>query len=361
MVVRYSYTKTEPGAVGASLSKFFAGLESADKTFNRAANSNVIIPLSSALSPDSIDAELDVLAVVHPSRFFTISLDDKLSAIEASVSARCHALSKSEHVCADLIRIAAPRALFAAVPSLIRANALTDKPTELYLADASIPFEYLAPLAGNVSTMALDSGDFEGRFDELSRTEKLVKNVLDMQWVGLGLWRDEIKDVFGRPLVREFARVIRSVEITSLSPDARDSAAALLLAGWIADRAGVGRSVRATEGGFECSDGAGRSLRLNFRKAPACGGSRVTEVVFRFDSLHVGNQAQDQYVRLRHSGEALETLVDLNVSYRTTRPFEEESRVNRIRRYFLIGESMTNYTAASRLAMEFVRASRSSK
>lgn len=355
MALRYSYTKTTLSAVSTALTALFASLESEQQSFNRAANANVIIPLSGVAKLEPLEADLDTLSLVHPSRFFVIYVDNQLQSPEVYISARCHALSKSEHVCSEILRIAFPAAQFAAIPSLIRANTLTDMPTEVYLADADFPKEFLTGLLENGNTLALDSAEFEGRFDALEQLEGMVDTVLDLQWVGLGLWRDEIKDLFSRPLVREYVRSIRSVEVASTAPEGRDSAAALLVGAWIADRLGLARGLVYGHDGFECSDGSGRTIRLAFKKSAAAGASKLTEVLFRFDPLQVGSASQDQYIRLRRNGEALETMVDLNVSYRATRPFDDESRQSRVRRYFLIGESMTNYTAAARLALEFAR------
>ncbi|MBN8551108.1 MAG: glucose-6-phosphate dehydrogenase assembly protein OpcA [Deltaproteobacteria bacterium] len=355
MALRYDYIPTSLDGISSALTKLFSSLETKDKTFNRAAHSNVIIPVSAVGLLESIESEIDTLSLVHPSRFFVVYLDEAQPVPTASVSARCHALSKTEHVCSEVVRIACSRAGFVAVPSLIRANSLTDMATEVYLADVRVPADVLNLLIVPGNTLILDSANFEQRYDELDHLEHLVGSVLDLQWVGLGLWRDEIKDLFGRPLVREYTRAVRSVEISSSSASGSDGPAALLLAGWIAGRLGLSRTLTRVEDGVLCSDGGGRELKVKFNITRASGPSKLSEVLFTFDPLRVGSSPQSQYIRLRRNGEALETMVDLNVSYRTTRPFDDESAAGRIRRYFLIGESMTNYTAASRVALEVAR------
>jgi hypothetical protein len=72
MTIRYPYTKTEPHKIPAALDTFFAALEGADKSFSRAANFNLIIPLSSSAKLEELEDEIDAFSFVHPSRFFVL-------------------------------------------------------------------------------------------------------------------------------------------------------------------------------------------------------------------------------------------------------------------------------------------------
>lgn len=356
--LRYQYKQTAAEKVNAELAEFFAQLEGADKVFNRAANANVIIPLSSPELLEALEPQLDVLSFAHPSRFFVVYFDEKAQSLSTSVSARCHALSKSEHVCAEIIRIGFPRREVAAVPSLIRACLLTGMQTEFYLFDGRFDVQELRKFSNLGDSLILDSADFEGRYEELYTVQNLTRSVLDLQWVGLGLWRDEIKALFERPFIRSYLPAVRAVEITASSAStAATPASALLLGAWILDRMRLGSQVRWAGGDFECIATEGQSVRMSLRSTRGAAESKLLEVLFRFDPLRIGESPQDQYIRVS-CADSLETMVDLNVSFRTSRPVEDNSKTERLKRYFLIGESVTNYTASAALAQRLERMQR---
>lgn len=355
MTVRYSYVPAKRDNVNAALSALFGALENGDARFNRSAGSNLIIPLSRPELLEAVEEDIDVLSMAHPSRVFVLYFDDSLEEVQASVSARCQALSKNEHVCSEVIRVGLPRSHISAAPSVIRANLLTGIPSEFYLYDAAFDVDALRQLSTLGDTIILDSGDFEGRFDAFEQICSLAHSVLDLQWVALGIWRDEIKDLFGRPIVRDYAGNIRSVSITAqTSTGAADGASSLLLASWIAGRLGLGNQLLFGHDGFEFNTPSGQSVRISLHAVSERGPSCIREVLFRFEPLRIGTEPQEQYIRLTRA-EQLESAVELRVSFRSTRPFDDESREGRIRRYFLIGESMANYTAAARLALDLAR------
>lgn len=355
MTLRYHYTKTALNKIGSALGGFFSGLESQDKNFSRAVNFNLLIPLSSPELLDSLESELDAFSLVHPARFFVLYFDPTLTAVEASVTARCHALSKSDHVCSEIIRIGCPPGQTQAMASVVRGNLLTGLATELYLFDPRIGIETLQALAPLGDTIILDSGEFTGHLETLDVLTRLVRSVLDLQWVGLGLWRDEVKDLFSRPVIRDYLEKIQSVEITASCDQAHASgASSFLFAAWVIERLGFTSDLSYGRGGFECTNGNGKRLRVAINGEGASATPQLQSVRFRFDPLEFEGTQQEQFVQLTR-GDGLETMVDLTLSYRSRRPFDDETREGRIKRYFLIGESVTNYTAAARLALELER------
>ncbi len=353
MTTRYAYVPAKRGDVGAALTSLFAGMESEDTRYSRSTNYNVIVPLSRRELLDSLEDDIDALSLCHPSRFFVFYLDEALSELEVSVSARCQALSKKEHVCSEVIRIGGSRKQLAALPSLIRANLLTGTPSEFYLYDAGFLVSDLREIASLADTVILDSSDFEGRYQDLAAVRALTKTTLDLQWVALGIWRDEIKDLFGRSIVREYVDSIQSVSITSESSTCRgESAPAVLLGAWIASRLGVSTQVTRAGHRWECTGTSGRAIRLDFTAVSGTGDPGIREVLFKFEPLRIGPVPQEQYIRLSR-GEVLSSTVELRVSFRSSRPFDDDTRRGRLLRFFLIGESMANYTASARLAQEF--------
>jgi hypothetical protein len=232
---------------------------------------------------------------------------------------------------------------------------ITGEATEFYLYDPDFSADSLKALSGLGDTMIVDSGEFNGDFERLAAIERGARSVLDLQWVGLGLWRDEIKDLFGRPMLTDYLGLLKSIEITTQTPEPGGRVAAgALLGAWIINRLGLTENLKLGAECFECSNERERTVQLLFRSVSGAGQPCLKEVLFKFEPLQIGTTSQDRFIRLRR-GEALETIVDLHVSFRSARPFDDESHQGRIRRYFLIGESMANYTAASRLAEEFER------
>jgi len=349
----YAYIPTSPAKITSALSDMFTELRRDDQEFSRSANTNVMIAVSSRTLLGDVEAAIDALSLVHPSRFFVVFIDDALEDLSTEISARCHGLSKSAHVCSEVVRIGAPRAKLAMVPNIVRGHFMTGTATELFLFDRDLSRELLDRLAPLADSIVFDSSDFSERVDMIAEAARWCGNLVDVQWIGLGPWRDEIKTAFTSPIVRDLLPglneiAIRVAGVTREPPPF----VAILLAGWIVERLGLTHMVgrHGTLKGHLPLAG-NREVRLVFDSRPA-GEARLEEV--RFQAALPGGGTGS--VRLVHGAGGLETIVEAARSFRSIRPVEDESREALLRRFFLIGESTTNYNAALRAALHIRQA-----
>jgi glucose-6-phosphate dehydrogenase assembly protein OpcA len=342
----YAYAPTSPALISKALGDVFSAMESGEQRFNRSAHTNVIVATSSRDTLGAVEKTLDALSLVHPSRFFVVYIDDSLPAVATEISARCHGLSRSEHACSEVVRLGAPRSKLGLIPSVVRGHFMVGTPAELYLADGAVSRELVDCLTPLVDLTIFDSEDFAHRLDIIAEVARLCPALLDLEWIKLGPWRDEIKAAFSRAIVRDHLPMLTEVSIDA-SGGRGDIPPlhALLLAGWILDRLELVR-ILGHHGDLRASfpRGGGRQVRLRF------GGGRgvvaqIEEVAFRFGDGAGGGAVS--FVR----GQGLETHVELERRMRWSRPLEEEDREGLIRRYFLIGESTANYNAALRGAL----------
>lgn len=343
----YAYTPTSVGGITKTLNEVFASMQDGQQEFNRSANTNVMVAVSSREILGEMEPTIDALALVHPSRFFVVYVDDSLSDLTVELSARCHGLSKSQHVCSEVVRIGAPREKLWLVPSLVRGQFLTGTPTELLLYDAGVSRELLDRLAPLADVVFLDSEELAPQKDMLAEAARLSSNIVDVQWIALAPWRDEIKSAFSKPAVRELAPCITAVAIKAIGGTRETPPfGALLLGGWIVQRLGL-TQVMGPHGGLRARYPAGgnREIGIQFESAPGATAA-VAEVAFavRTPEGRVGS------VRFA-ARNGIETIVDVGRPFRSSRPVEEEDRAALLRRYFLIGESTTNYNASLREAL----------
>lgn len=343
----YAYTPTSAAKITKALGDVFASMETDQQRYNRAANTNLLVAVSSVDLLPGIEVTIDAISVVHPSRFFVVYIDDSLSEVTTSISARCHGLSRSEHVCSEVVRIGAPRDKLWLIPSIVRGNLMVGTPAELFIADGAVPRELLDRLAPLADLVMFDSRDLSDRVDLVAAIARASGNLLDLDWIELGPWREEIKTAFSKPMVCDHLAQLTEVVVTA-GADSRGALpfGAFLLGGWIVQRLGL-MHVIGRRGEVRAHLPGNRDREVTVRLQTVLGdAAEIESVVFRFAM----NEGRSGEVRLRR-GRELETTVECGRSMHWSRPLERESREGLIRRYFLIGESTANYNASLRGAL----------
>jgi len=344
---QYAYTPTSPSGITKALGDVFASLATEQQRYNRAANTNLIVAVSSATHLSAVEDIIDAFSLVHPSRFFVVYVDDSLESIATAISARCHGLSRSEHACSEVVRIGCPRAMLWLVPSVVRGNLMVGTATELYIADGGVSRELLDRLAPLADLVVYDSRDLVEQSEMVGAIARTSTNLLDLDWIELGPWREEIKAAFAKSAVNEHLAELREVVVTSGGTGrGKVPFSAFLLGGWIVHRLGL-THVMGRHGDVRAvyPAGGGRTVSLRFERASS-GEEGIDTVIFRF-GLPGGREG---VVRLSR-GKGLDTIVECGRSMRWSRPLERETREGLIRRYFLIGESTANYSASLRGAL----------
>jgi len=314
MSAQVAYTKSELGKIGRSLDELFAGLGDENK-YARAANSNLVVLLSTLAAASELESYIDSFLMLHPARFFVLVPDNTLATVEAEISARCQLVGKGEHLCTEVVRLRYPQKLTAALPNIIQANLITGSPLELLLFDAAFDraaFSLFLPMA---EVVIFDSADFP--LQSVKATEQsLLKSsahLLDFKWLALGAWRDQIKLAFEKPAIAALMNKLARVELTGFSSP--------LLAGWLKARLAA-RSIEIAVG----SPAGTPSVQFTFTS-----GERIS-IVKGTDS----------------KGQRLETVIELGSKLRFSAPYEEENHLELLKRYYSIGESIANYRDALR-------------
>lgn len=398
----------EPQKISSSLDKVFRDLREGapQQQINRAAGANLLIPLADASRVGALESMVDSIAQAHPARVFLCYPDNKASDFQVVIAARCFARGKNDHVCSEIVRIGVPPSKLGALPSVIRGSVMLSKPTEIFLLDADVPTSTLQLLLPLADSMYLDSGIFEGNFSRLH--ELSTASMVDLQWVALGAWRDQIKAFFDVPACRSLAFGLETVTITATqplkveagrslpastidTPTDTSTAAQLLLAGWVTSRLGLTLDgVRGSDALYSAtSKGLGRvgshsselrTLRVALKRQPLAGADFTRAQLFSVVFTTKPSTGGTTSISFRRAGPAvptsqssrgpaqasletasppsasLETVAEPGPSFRASRPLEDESTAGLLTRYFSIGESITNYGAALRGALELARA-----
>jgi glucose-6-phosphate dehydrogenase assembly protein OpcA len=346
MNTQIAYTPTAPAAISSALNSVFASMTRQERpTHRRSANSNFIAVAGSPGALEGLDTLIDMLCLARPSRFFVTYLDEAGPRLSTEISARCHLLSKSENICSEVIRLGASKRGFAAVPGVIRANLLTGMSTEIFLQDPNVPGELVQTLLPLADQLIFDSSLFENRLDMLRAVERIPQGIVDLQWIGLAPWRDEIKNIFARQALSENLGGIARVEIAAeLAPRSERPLCALLMGAWLMERLGLTARRRSGKG-VMCTAADGREVEVAIL-SKAAGASRLAAVDFGF-----AGAGQGQRVRLDRTEKGLDIAIHCGERLHLWRPIDDESGTARLERYFLIGESFANYRAEFRGAL----------
>jgi len=339
--------------ISRGLEELFASIDKKDCDISRSTNSNFLILTSASEDKEVIEDLLSTFSMTHPGRFFIISGDSQKEGIESEVSLRCQTLSRSSYICSEVIRISSSVASLSAVPSIVRAHMMSGVPTEVFLRRPEVNIELFQQFISFCDLLIIDSEEFENDFLMMERLTRLDVPVLDLQWIGLSAWREQIKSIFERPFLEGCLSGISRIAAagnSSLNPGY--PAAVLLMAGWL-----IG-SLRLEvesygESGYECVSTTGNIVQLRLDSQIKKGSLSSLLALEMFFSGKVSGR-HDLKILLERK-EVLDTTIEFQDVHKLSRPLDEESLTARIKKYFLIGESTTNYQSALQNALELHR------
>ncbi len=341
------YTKASVSSVSSALDKYFSELGE-NAAVLRAGGANVLLPASSGAIVSEFEPLIEAFSIFHPARFFTLVVDNTMQQVGAFVSARCRLVSKNEHACTEAVRFNFPESLWGAIPSAVQAHLLTGASTELFLHDASVSGPVIDLLLPFSDVVIFDSARLVERiFGSEGLGAKLINSsaqLVDLRWIALASWRDQIKGVFANPEMTNLLDNNTEISIEALSSSSL-SMEALLLAGWFKDRLKL-QVVKAFEGGFECRSASGHEYRLCLKTS--LGKPGISGITFAFS----GESAKSSPYVILKRGALLETLVNEGSGFRTSAPFEEEGTFDLLKHYFTVGASLVNYRSSVRAALK---------
>ena len=348
----YYYSRASLSGIADGLNRIFASLrrETGD-VYVRSTSSNVIIPVSSEKDLNELDAFIDKFTLLQPSRFFILIYTAQPGQLGADITARCHGLTATQHVCCEVVRISCPDGSLSALPELVRANLIPGMATRLLAMDSRVESAALDSLAPMCDEIIFDSSDFEDRSDFLTHLLDLSPRLIDLQWVALGLWREQLRLVFERPICQQVLPLLETIILTATpsSPETGHklrAASIVLLAGWFIDSLGL-EVFRSSPGGFDCYSQQGKLVRLVFEEKGIAERSRMDQahMLFRHSPSELFS------VSLRR-GERLEVAVKMKENLVYSCYFEDETPWGLLKRYFQLGEVFGQYSTALRNAVD---------
>jgi glucose-6-phosphate dehydrogenase assembly protein OpcA len=199
---------------------------------------NLLVAPAGHVTPDALAAQLAGLAERHPSRTIVVR-EGAAARLDALVAIDCtigSGTGRAGH-CHDMALLVADAPRLAHADSLVRPLRVAGLPTVLWLPElGTSPAQ--APLAALADAIVLDSGIASGAAltGAFARAAALdVARVRDVAWLRLRRWRRHVSACFEDP--GRLALLAR-VERVRLRSCAQQQASALLLACWIAARAG---------------------------------------------------------------------------------------------------------------------------
>jgi glucose-6-phosphate dehydrogenase assembly protein OpcA len=230
---------------------------------------NLLVAPGADVASDVLDRQLAGLADRHPSRTIVVRehaaprLDARV-AIDCTIGGR--AGSCAGH-CHDVAELVADAERLRHADSLVRPLRVAGLPTVLWLPGARAS-DAQAPLTALAQAFVLDSGVAIGAALHATFTRAAaldVERVRDVAWLRLARWRRHVAARFEDPDALRLLASVERIELRSCGPQ---QASALLLAGWIAARAGwtverLTPEERGWSGSARRPDGGGVAIALD--------------------------------------------------------------------------------------------------
>jgi glucose-6-phosphate dehydrogenase assembly protein OpcA len=356
-----TYSPVEVGAISKSLAALF---ETEGQVITRASATNVIVSGATLDKLTRVTELVELIAPVHPARFFIPVMDPVATAMRAEVAAACVRVSNGSDVCSEIVRIFFPANLRSAIPSVIRGHMLPGLSSEVFEFSWD---ESSQQLIKQCDQLYFDAQSFppDHLLALLDGVAHLKVPMVDFNWVRLGIWREEIKRTFDLPITQNSLPYLSQVRIESahFSPGKYD-ASSYTLAGWIAHRLGC-EPVAYSREGWECKRRAGTDLTIQI-VAPSemhrkgnpdqCGVTRVS--IDARTSNDDGSAHTSKTVVLLVKSDVLETRIEGEEGLVFKRAIEKDDLMEVIERFFLVGDSTVNYDPSLKLGLEMFRLTR---
>ncbi len=352
MATSLPFTRVSIPDIGKALSVLF---ESPDGqgSFTRASSTNVIV---SGVLPNELERALELvelLAPLHPARFFVPIVHSSVTEVRAEVAAVCVRVSGGTAVCSEIVLLFIPEHSRHSMPSIVRANMLPGLSSEVFVLGWEPSSELLIRQADQVF---FDSQMFTS--SDLLQLLGLVASCripsVDFNWVRLGVWREEIKRLFDATTTSEALTRLSRVEVQSSGyVSGHLDVTGFLLSGWIVGRLGLepeafGRS------GWECIGRNRRSVSVQLVSGADAPRPGISAVQFFFKDAS-GNECPLASVR---RGEALESHREVGERSVLRRPIEKDDLQSVLDRFFLVGVSTFNYESSLRVGLDMYHLTR---
>lgn len=359
-----TYSPVDVGGISKSLAALFE-TESEDQVITRASATNVIVSGATLERLARVTELVELIAPVHPARFFIPVMDPVATRMRAEVAAACVRVSNGSDVCSEIVRIYFPANLRSAVPSVVRAHMLPGLSSEVFEFSWDESSQHLIKQCDQLyfDAQSLPPDDLLALLDGVAH---LKVPMVDFNWVRLGIWREEIKRTFDLPITQQSLPHLVKVQIESERfSQGKYDASAYTLAGWIAHRLGC-EPVAYSREGWECkrrSSGTGILIHITNpvgtsggSNSDRCGITRVS--LFASNVAGSGTEHSSKTVASLIKRDVLETHIEGEEGVVFKRALEKDDLMEVIERFFLVGDSTVNYDPALKLGLEMFHLTR---
>jgi hypothetical protein len=334
-----------------------------DAARSRPAQLNLIIPCFSKEGRARVFDELALFFEVHPSRFFLVDLRLDAGELSCSFGEPIGDLAGNQVVVFEGGLRHLPE-----ICGLLRAHLLIGVHTELALLDGGLlpaALTSLLPLCDGVGIESHlfdhlgGSGWGDGRAALFKELLKARVGIVDSGWLRLSTLREELRRSFEHRGFTEPAKIRIGYAGHADSGSGRQQqgrrglpTVAVLMAGWCCDRLGAQRIAPTSSGAYaELDDG--RRVEIEFAALPVT--TKGANILEGADVTELAIEWRNGRIAVRIDGGVISTEVEGRpATFATTvhseRPIELEGDKDRWRRYFVIGESITNYRSSLQLA-----------
>lgn len=200
---------------------------------------NLLVAPGGDVTADTLAARLAGLSMRYPSRTIVVR-EHAPPRLDATLAIDCGVCGQPRGpggagYCHDSVELTADAERLLHADSLVRPLRVAGLPTVLWLPGAK-PGVAERPLAETAEAIVLDSGAAPDVHAAFARVDALgAGRVRDLAWLQLARWRQRVAARFDAPEARALLPAIERIELRCST---RDTAAGLLLAGWIVARAG---------------------------------------------------------------------------------------------------------------------------
>lgn len=343
----WNYIHSSVEKIDETLTKAYAAVETPGVANRVAAKANLIVISSgtSSVLPREIETLIGAFSEVHPCRFFVFCFDRNAEDVRVDVAVHGHLVSGTDRVCSEIIKVTLAPSRLRSFQSVLRANLLVGMPTELFVTQSLAGSEALDLLLPMSDFVLFDSSDFEESLETLSRISRGKIRCFDFEWVRLAPWRDQVRQLFDLSVVGSRLGELRTIEVCSrIANPGRIGFGGMLIGAWLAERLRA-EPVAYGSSGYECVRENGEVFRIGVSSEQSGASPCLSRIDFNFETGRVRVER----------GERLDTIVEFNPPFRMARPFDDGGLRSIVKRYYLIGESTSNYDGALRSSLEMVR------
>jgi glucose-6-phosphate dehydrogenase assembly protein OpcA len=262
-------------AVNAELDRIHRAAGGPDRIVALARTLNLIVVTCADRREKEVEKVLDRLGSHTPSRTLVLR-EHESDRLDATLVVECESPSEPGHVglCHDRVLLTMDQSRLKHSASLLASLVVTDIPTVLWLPEpgSSIPDSGLLKRAQQLVVDSSAGG--EAVLGQLAQLDGDIR-VHDLAWGRLEYWRAATAAAFDPPERRQLLAGLTTVK---LSYEPRGLGAGLLLAGWIAARAGWSPGHLERENGrarVQAARPDGGEVRIELAEAPpehGCGG-----------------------------------------------------------------------------------------